>query len=79
MITSPSRNDLVTGSIRLHDADVPVKAVKIPTAPTAPALKPKKTRKTADLARSTAVAICEMRAMMAVNTDRTNYLQTVTL
>jgi hypothetical protein len=26
-----------------------------------------------------AFATCEMRAMKAVNTDRTNYLQTVTL
>jgi hypothetical protein len=35
MITSPSRNDSATGFVRLHDADVPVKAVEIPTAPTA--------------------------------------------
>ena len=35
VLTSPSRNELVTGSIRLNDADVPVKTVKIPTAPTA--------------------------------------------
>ena len=34
MLTSPS-HELVTGSIRLNDADVPVKTVKIPTAPTA--------------------------------------------
>ena len=53
MITSPSRNDLVTGSIHLHDADVPVKAAQDPTAPTADTLKPRKTRKTADLARWT--------------------------
>ncbi len=32
--TSPSRNSLISGSVRLHDADVPVKVVKIPPAPT---------------------------------------------
>jgi hypothetical protein len=35
MSTSPSRNDLATGLVRPHNADVPVNAVKIPTAPTA--------------------------------------------
>jgi hypothetical protein len=35
MITSPSRNDLATGFVRLHDAELPLKVVKVPTAPTA--------------------------------------------
>jgi hypothetical protein len=35
MITSPSRNEVATGLVRPHNANVPVKAVKIPTAPTA--------------------------------------------
>jgi hypothetical protein len=35
MITLPSRNGLATGFVRLHQADVPVKVVKIPPAPTA--------------------------------------------
>src|SRR5215211_3790669 len=35
MITSPSRNGLVTTFVDLHKADVPVKVVNVSTAPTA--------------------------------------------
>jgi hypothetical protein len=35
MTTSPFGNDLATDSIRLHDADIPVKVVNVSTAPTA--------------------------------------------
>jgi hypothetical protein len=34
MTTSPSRNDLISGSVRPHDVDVPVKATNVSTAPT---------------------------------------------
>jgi hypothetical protein len=34
MITSPSQNDLATGLVRPHNADVPVKVGNVSTAPT---------------------------------------------
>ena len=34
MITSPSRNDLISGSVRLHNADVPVRVTNASIAVT---------------------------------------------
>jgi hypothetical protein len=47
MTTSPSRNGLVTIFVHPHNADVPVKAVKIPTASTAVTITGRKPCKTA--------------------------------
>jgi hypothetical protein len=51
---------LSTGFIRLLDADVPVKVVKIPTAPTATTQRQKKTCKAAEFYAG------DMRSVLAV-------------
>jgi hypothetical protein len=59
MITSPSRNGLVTGCIRLHKADVPENAVKVPTAPPAVTITGEKDLQTEEIFDSQyAGAIC---------------------
>ena len=46
---SPSRNDLATTFVHLHNADVPVKAVKIPPAPTARVIQEMKDLQTEEI------------------------------
>ena len=49
MITSPSRNGLVTIFVHPHNADVPVKVVNISTAPTAGVIQEMKDLQTEEI------------------------------
>jgi hypothetical protein len=49
MITSPSRNGLVTTFVHLHNADVPVKVVIVSAAPTAGVIQEMKDLQTEEI------------------------------
>src|SRR5918998_745964 len=83
MTTSPSRKDLATGSICLHKADVPAKAVKVSTAPTAGVIQEMKDLQTEEIFDGRyKVDVYKLRSInpsprsiAECNIDRRKYLQ----
>ena len=87
MITSPSRNGLVTIFVHPHNADVPVKVVNISTAPTAGVIQEMKDLQTEEIFDGrNAVDVYKLRSMKPspraiaeCSIDRQKVLQTATL
>jgi hypothetical protein len=87
MITSPSRNGLVTTFVHLHKADVPVKVVNVSTAPTARVIQEMKVLQTEEIFDGRyAVDVYRLRSIkpsprvvVMKNTDRMKVLQTAAI